>query len=285
LHSDARRTLSLAGAWLALCACGSAEPGPPPVSAREPAAAAGVAALPDGPRVVANGRIEGWQEADVAAKLPGRIVRFEADEGDRVAAGASVVQLEDRDLRARVRAAEARAREAKRVLERVRALREQGVESPSELERAESEQQSQAAALEEARALLDYATIRAPFDGTLIRRWKEVGESVTTGSAPDPLFRIADLSRLKVTAEVPERDVGAVRVGQRALVTTEAHPGERFPAVVRRVGLAVGRKLVRTEDPRERLHEKVIEVELELEADERLKSGMTVDVVVPLASG
>jgi hypothetical protein len=48
---------------------------------------------------------------------------------------------------------------------------------------------------------------------------------------------------------------------------------------VSRVGLAVGRKRLRSDDPRERLDEKVVEVELTLNGDARLRSGMSVDVV------
>jgi RND family efflux transporter MFP subunit len=233
-------------------------------------------------RVAATGRVEGWREADVASKLPGRILRFEFEEGDRVDAGAPVVRLEDRDLRTRVRGAEARAQETRRALERMRALQEKGITSTSDLDRVESDYLTSAAELDEARVMLDYATIRAPFEGTLTRRFKEMGESVTTSSGPDPLFRIADLSRLKVTAEVPESDIAAIHRGQTAVVTSDAYPGQRFAASVLRVGLAVGRKQLRSEDPRERLHDRVIEVELELPGDERLKSGMAVDILFPL---
>jgi hypothetical protein len=85
---------------------------------------------------------------------------------------------------------------------------------------------------------------------------------------------------LKVTAEVPERDVGQVVDGQRATITTEAHLGEVFAAEVVRIGAAVGRKALRTEDPRDRLDQKVVEVELAVQPDPRLRSAMTVDVVL-----
>jgi RND family efflux transporter MFP subunit len=273
--------------WLLLSSPGLALPGcyEGPADAVRPDVAAPVppsAGSSGAARVAATGRVEGWREADVTSKLPGQIVRFVFDEGDRVEADAAVVQLEDRDLRARVRAAAVRAKETKRRLERVRALREQGVAPASEFDRAESEYLASAAALDEARVMLAYATIEAPFRGTLLRRFKEIGEGVTTSGAPDPLFRIADLSRLKVTAEVPENDIAAIRVGRPAEVTSDAYPGERFAATVLRVGLAVGRKQMRSDDPRERLFDRVIEVELELPGDPRLRSGMTVDIVFPL---
>jgi RND family efflux transporter MFP subunit len=248
-------------------------------------APAGGAARSASRQVSVTGRVEGWREADVTSKLPGRIVRFAYDEGDLIEAGAPITHLEDRDLRTRVRGAAARAAEAERVLERTRALSERGVASASELDHAESAYLARAAALDEARVMLDYATIKAPFRGTLVRKFKEIGESVTTSSGPGPVFRIADLSKLRVIAEVPEIDIAAIEVGQAARVMSDAYPGDRFPGTVLRVGLAVGRKQLRSDDPRERLHEKVIEVELELPGDGRLRSGMTVDIVFPLEAG
>jgi RND family efflux transporter MFP subunit len=245
-----------------------------------------MAAVPAAPaRVIATGRVEGWREADVTSKLPGRIVRFEYEEGDGIEAGAPVVRLEDRDLRARLRGAEARAAEAARSLRRTRALSKKGFAASSDLDRAESTYLTSSAELDEARVMLDYATIKAPFGGTLVRKFKEVGESVSVSSGPDPLFRLADLSRLKVTAEVPEGDIAAIGAGQEARVSADAYPSERFPATVQRVGLAVGRKRLRSDDPRERLDEKVIEVELELMGNTPLKSGMTVDIVFAIRDG
>ena len=251
---------------LAILAC--PEPRDPPAPA-QPAAMR---------RIRATGRVEGWREADVASKIPGRIVRFDPEENQVVQRGAPVVELESGDLRARVRAARAAATEAERELGRVRALRGRGVASEKALSAAEARHETRAAALDEARALLAWATIRAPFRGSLTRKLKEVGESVTTGSGPDPVFRIADLSRLKVISEVPEADIAGVRVGQGADVRPDAYPGESFPATVSRIAIVVGRKRLRSDDPRERLDEKVVEVELALAASARLKSGMTVEV-------
>jgi RND family efflux transporter MFP subunit len=229
--------------------------------------------------VTATGRVEGWREADVASKLPGRVLRFEHQEGDNVAAGAPVVQLENLDLQARVRAAAARARRARLDLARMQTLETQAIVSASELDRATSTYQAAAAALDEAQLMLEYTTIRAPFRGTVLRKFKEVGEGVATSGSPDPVFHIADLSELKITAEVPEIDIAAVWTGQPAELSADAYEGARFAATVSRIGAAVGRKRFRSDNPREQLDEKVIEVELALPGDARLKSGMTVDVV------
>lgn len=262
----------LCSGWFVVTGCQSEAGG------SGPSGGASVAAL-HRPSISATGRVEGWREADVASKLPGRIRRFECDEGDEVVAGVPVVRLEDADLRAGVREAAARATEAAHALERMRALRAQAIVSASEVDHAAAAYRSSAAALDAAQAMLDYATIRAPFSGTLLRKFKEVGEGVSVSGPPDPVFRIADLSRLKVIAEVAEIDIGTVQMGQRAEVSADAYPGEPFAAVVSRIGDAVGRKRIRSDDPREQWDEKVVEVELALASDARLKSGMTVDVV------
>jgi RND family efflux transporter MFP subunit len=265
--------LVLCSAWLTTQGCDQRE---------EPTAAHASRSAPS-QRVSATGKIEGVMEADVASKLSGRIARYLHAEGDEVEAGAPVVQLEARDLEARVREAAARARLARLALDRVRKLSAEHVVSRSELDQVSSEHAAAAATLDEVGAEFEYATIRAPFRGTVVRKFKEVGEAVSITIGPDPLFRLADLSRLKVTAEVPENEIAGLRVGQRADVSTDAYPGERFPATVARVGLAAGRKRLRSDDPRERLDEKVIEVELHLPGDARLRSGMTVDVAIDVA--
>ena len=265
------RTFALSLASVALLASACARGG------REPQDAA-ASLSPAVRHVLATGRLEGWREADVISKIPGRIVSVEYDEGDAIAADAPVVRLESHDLEARVHDAAARDANARQALARMRALRSEAIVSASDLDRAEAEGRSAAANLELARVTLDYATIRAPFAGTMVRKFKEVGEGVLVSGLPEPLFRIADLSRLKVRAEVPETDIAGVRSGETADVTLEAYPGERFTATVTRVGLAAGRKLLHSDDPRERRDEKVVEVELALAADARLKSGMTVDV-------
>jgi len=242
-----------------------------------------VRTLPTG-RVFATGRVEGFTEADVASKISGRVAAYLHEEGDEVGAGEPVVHLEDGDLVARVRAAEARARLARLAFERIGRLQDERVVSVSELDRVASEDAAAAATLDEMRAVLAYATVRAPFRGTVVRKFKEIGEAVSISVGPDPLFRLADLSRLKVIAEVPETDIAAVRAGQPAEVTLNAYAGERFPATVARVGLAAGRKRLRSDDPRERLDEKVVEVELHLDGDLRLRSGMTVDASIEVAA-
>jgi len=68
-------------------------------------------------------------------------------------------------------------------------------------------------------------TLPAPLDGVVIAREATEGSYVETGQ---PIYTLADLSRVWVTLEVHERDAQWVRVGQEVAFTVQAFPGERF---------------------------------------------------------
>jgi Cu(I)/Ag(I) efflux system membrane fusion protein len=72
-------------------------------------------------------------------------------------------------------------------------------------------------------------TIRSPASGIVVEKTAVVGGRVMPGM---DLFRIADLSSVWVEGQVFEKDMGAIRLGQRARVTFEAYPGEVFDAGV-----------------------------------------------------
>jgi Cu(I)/Ag(I) efflux system membrane fusion protein len=73
-------------------------------------------------------------------------------------------------------------------------------------------------------------TIRSPASGIVVEKTAVAGGRVMPGM---DLFRIADLSTVWIDGQVFEKDMGAIRLGQRARVTFEAYPGEVFEAVVR----------------------------------------------------
>ena len=75
----------------------------------------------------------------------------------------------------------------------------------------------------------DDVTYLSPIAGTVVGKSVVEGEYVDEGTA---LFQLADLSRLWVTASVPEQEIGRLRAGERAGISVEAFPGETFQARV-----------------------------------------------------
>src|SRR5258708_20915380 len=71
--------------------------------------------------------------------------------------------------------------------------------------------------------------IRAPFGGVILQMAAARGDVVESGAE---LFSLANLSTVYVQAQVYEKDLGQVRVGQHASITVDSYPGEPFSGSV-----------------------------------------------------
>lgn len=95
------------------------------------------------------------------------------------------------------------------------------------------------AALEQVQVDLSRTIIRAPIDGIVVSRDMDVGQTVAASFSAPKLFVIAnDLSRMIVTANVDEADIGRVKEGLKARFTVDAFPNQSFEGVVSQVRLA-----------------------------------------------
>ena len=189
-----------------------------------------VAALEQVPVVVeATGSVEPWKRVSPGTKIMGRVDEVLVDEGDRVHRGQVLARLERRDLDAAVRQAEAAVAMAKANLANMEAqyhrivrLHEKGSATQKNLEDvtagytvAQAALQQAEANLNSAKVMLSYAEIVSPIDGWVVRKMTEVGDMAAPGM---PMFVVEDLSRVKVTAQVPESDVTGMAPGQQAQV-------------------------------------------------------------------
>ena len=141
--------------------------------------------------------------------------------------------------------------------------------------RAKAEVALARARLTEAQAVFDKTVIRSPIDGVVLRRHAKVGESVST-QFDSPIVTLADRSSVRVRMDVDEADVARIKAGQAAYVTADAFGTRRFPGRVLRVGQLLGKKNVRTDEPNERVDQKVLETLIELEDGRDLPIGLRV---------
>jgi multidrug resistance efflux pump len=107
-------------------------------------------------------------------------------------------------------------------------------------------------------------TVVAPVQGTILRVDLRQGESFST-VAPRPLFMIADLSARRVRAEVDERDISRVHVGQKAILTSEAYPGGHFDGTLARIASVMGRKTIDTGNPVDKSDRDILEALVDLQ--------------------
>jgi multidrug resistance efflux pump len=107
-------------------------------------------------------------------------------------------------------------------------------------------------------------SILAPIDGTILRVYARRGESFSTVT-PRPLFSLADTSSRHIKAEIDERDVDKVSVGQKVVIQADALNGKRLNGSVVRISAMMGRKSISTGDPSDKSDRDILEAVIGLE--------------------
>jgi RND family efflux transporter MFP subunit len=208
----------------------------------------------------ATGYVVAQRKASVSSKGTGRVAWLGVNEGDHVAAGALVARLENDDMEASYRAAQAdigvaaaalpaaenEVQDAQRNLDRSIELYKQHFvtllnlqEAQTRMNRARSGQIGAKALLDAAKAQADVALsnlentrIRAPFDGVVISRSANVGDIVTplsaAADAKGAVLMMADMSSLEVDADVSESVLATIKLGQPCEIALDAFPDKRF---------------------------------------------------------
>jgi len=127
-------------------------------------------------------------------------------------------------------------------------------------------------------------SIVAPIDGTILRVYARRGESFSTVT-PRPLFSLADTSSRHIKAEIDERDVDKVSIGQKVVIQADALDGKRLNGSVVRISAMMGRKSISTGDPSDKSDRDILEAVIGLEDNTRsLPIGLRVTVQFLTAS-
>ena len=202
-----------------------------------------------GPVLTGSGYVvTGEKYISIGVRVPGRVDAYLVDESEHVTKGQPLVLLDRRDYDAALRQAQASLDLARATLElkgieakRLRVLRGQDVASQSALDVKESELRVAAAQVQQAEAAiaqakvnLDYTTLRAPTDGVILAKLKEVGEMAVPGgfAGSGDLIRMANLEDMRAEVDVNEMDLGKVHLGQKAQVVPDAFPDRKYSAQV-----------------------------------------------------
>jgi len=260
-----RRRAVVAGAILAAWGCGAfvldLRPGAGAQEQRFESVAVRRGTLEDA--VTALGKLQPRAYVDVGAQASGQLLHLHAREGDRVAEGQRLAEIDPSLQEAQVEAGEAeierlnaqtveleaRARFAAVRAERQARLARNQFTSAQENDRAAMEATSAAAQLAMTRAQirtvaatlrsnrtqLGYTKIDAPMAGTVVSLEARQGQTLVATYQPAQLLRIADLAVMTVWTQVAEADVSRIRVGMPVWFTTLGHPEQRRESVVRQI--------------------------------------------------
>ncbi|MGV8822754.1 efflux RND transporter periplasmic adaptor subunit [Methylibium petroleiphilum] len=207
-------------------------------------------ALGETVQVTATIRPDQDRLARVAPRIEGRITSAPTKLGDRVRAGQTLATLDSVDVaeaHANWIQAQAEQRIADADFKRAESLNAEEIIPRKDFLRAQADRDKAAAAVRNAAdrlRLLGGAqaasgsgvagfAVTAPFAGTVIEKKVTLGE---LGSPSEPMFTIADLSRVWIQADLPEAALARVRVGANAKVTVPAYPGDTFSGRVGHIG-------------------------------------------------
>ena len=218
--------------------------------------------------VVATGYLESRRQARIGAQAAGRIDTITFEEGDEVKKGDVLAELEHKDLKASLAASIASVARSKAALaeqevaieqaladkKRTEKLRETRGISESEYDLARftylsalarkdsllTEISLAEARKQQAEQLVENMFIRAPFDGTVISKDAELGESILPGgmgggSGRGSVATIADLSSLQIECDVQEDFISRVAEGQATEIAIDAVPSKKYHGQVRKI--------------------------------------------------
>jgi RND family efflux transporter MFP subunit len=227
--------------------------------------------------------VTGDRYISLGVRVPGRIEEYLVDEGETVKAGQALVRLDDRNYSAALQEARASLHLARANLDlrrkemaRSQELHERNVASLADLDVkqnqlrvAQAEIERLVARIAQLEIDLEDTVLRAPADGVVLEKFKEVGEIATPGgfAGSGELIRLANMSELRAEIDVNEADLSKIEIGQPAEVVPDAYGDRRYRASVVKLYPQINRQ------------KGTLKVEVKiLEPDEKLRPDMSVRI-------
>ncbi|WP_178861042.1 efflux RND transporter periplasmic adaptor subunit [Thiomicrorhabdus cannonii] len=218
-------------------------------------------------KVTATGTLQPLDQIDISSETSGTVKAVMVEENDHVKQGQVLLKLDTTTLEAQVRQtqaniqvtqaqirqAEIATEEALATYRRKQTLQPQNFISAEELNAAKAAYEKAQANLQSARAQLlqvqatlalhqdqlRKATIISPFDGVVLSRQIDPGQTVAASLQAPVLFTLArDLTQMELLLDIDEADISSVKTGQKAAFSVDAYGDLHFPAVITKVHLA-----------------------------------------------
>jgi RND family efflux transporter MFP subunit len=198
------------------------------------------------------GQTQAYTEAPIFAQTTGYLKKWYFDIGSKVKAGEVLAEIDTPQVDQELSQAKATLNQAQAALDlskanyvRAHDLLQRRVIAQQDFDAAESDYRSKdatvsadAAAVSQLQALEDFKIVRAPFAGVVTARNTDIGQIVTSGSGR-ALFTLAQISPLRIYANVPETMAGYVQEGGPATINFPGFPGQKFSGKVVRTAGAI----------------------------------------------
>ena len=203
----------------------------PPVVSTEAVAVGTISAF-----TAATANLVAEDEVMVLAEAEGKVVRLLVEEGDFVAKGGTLCQIDPKDAALAVQKADLALRNAQITLDRSQRMAAERLISPQDLDKVRFDRDLAAQGLAEARHQLGKTTVTAPFAGRVTVRKVQAGQNVKPG---EELFTFADFDPLIARIFLPEREVLGLRPGHEVRLALRASEATRFRGRIRQISPVV----------------------------------------------
>src|SRR6202795_668289 len=212
--------------------------------------------------IYGTGTVEPERWAKVVPLQRRRLVELCRCEGQPVKGGQVLGRQDDAEEVSALHELEINNEQLARDLDRAKRDRDKSDAAKTEYEQRSTQFEQSKSRISAQKARIDSLVLRAPLDGMVLRRDGEVGEIV---GPTDVLFWVGPPAPMQVVAEVNEEEINRIAVGQKALLRSEAFPGQALRASVSRI------------TPKGDPTRKTFRVYLLLPNDTRLRIGMSVE--------
>lgn len=178
------------------------------------------------------GVVSAEQYTNLAFRVSGQVTKTYVTEGAQVKKGQLLARLDPGDFQLQLEADKAQYTTAQSILERNERLLSKQAISQQDYEIAQSDYLRAKSAYEYSRNQLEYTQLRAPFTGSIEKKYVEDYQKVQTGES---VFKLINPDRLEVNFTLPESDVDLIRVNKTIFVEFDNYRGEYFRAEIKDV--------------------------------------------------
>lgn len=177
------------------------------------------------PNIVGVGTFTPYNDVVLKAETSGRVETIHFKDGARAKPNQKLFTFHNKEQEAKFKKAEATLHMSKNILNRKEKLIEKKFVTPQDLEQAQTQVDSDKADLDLAKEELSKTIILAPFDGLLSDRQISKGAYVIEG---DELVRLQDITPIRLTFQIPQKDIVSVHVGDKVTASTDVYPSKSF---------------------------------------------------------
>ncbi len=202
--------------------------------------------------VAATGALSAVTTVQVGSQVSGIIAKLYADFNSKVKKGDLLAELDETPFKEKIAQnsaaldkARVEMRNAEISLRRQKTLQQQGLAPQADVDQAQANYDAGRASVAQAEATLNQARtdlrnsrIKAPIDGVVVSRAFDVGQTVAASFQAPTLFTIAqDLTKMQVSADISESDIGQIKLGEPVRFNVDAYPDRPFRGKVAQVRL------------------------------------------------